>query len=47
MIRFADAAKYDASFRWDDTIESYIKAADPQKMYGFEITGALRKLNGG
>lgn len=47
MVRFADAAKYDASFKWDDTIASYIKAADLQKMYGAEIARALRKLNGG
>lgn len=46
LIRFADAAKYDASFKWDDTISSYIRAADLQKMYGAEITRALRKLNG-
>ena len=47
LVRFADAAKYDASFKWDDTIASYVKAADLQKMYGAEITRALRKLNGG
>lgn len=46
LVRFADAAKYDTTFKWDDTIESYIRAADLQKMYSSEITHALRKLNG-
>jgi hypothetical protein len=47
LIRFADAAKYDPTFKWDDTIESFVRAADLQKMYSAEITRALRKLNGG
>jgi len=47
LVRFADAAKYDASFTWDDTVASYVKAADLQKMYSAEITRALKKLNGG
>ncbi|MBY5462089.1 hypothetical protein [Rhizobium leguminosarum] len=45
LMRFADAAKYDPSFRWDDTIEPFIRAADLQKMYG--AIRALRKLSGG
>lgn len=47
LVRFADAAKYDPTFRWDDTVESYIRATDLNKMYSAEITRALRKLNGG
>ncbi len=46
-MRFADAAKYDPSFKWDATIQSYIRAADLNKMYSSEITLALRKLDGG
>jgi hypothetical protein len=45
LVRFADAAKYDPKFKWDATIESYIRAANLQKMYSSEITRALRKLN--
>ncbi|UWU06589.1 DNA cytosine methyltransferase [Sinorhizobium medicae] len=47
LMRFADAAKYDPSFRWDDTIEPFIRAADLQKMHGAVIIRALRKLTGG
>lgn len=47
LVRFADAAKYDPTFRWDDTIASFIGAADLQKMYSAEITRAMKKLDGG
>jgi hypothetical protein len=45
LVRFSDDAVYKPSFRWDDTIESYVRSADLQKMYCAEIKRALRKLN--
>ncbi len=47
LVRFSDDAAYKPSFRWDDTISASIRQSDLGKLYGAEITRALKKLNGG
>ncbi len=43
----SDEAVYKPMFRWNDTISASVKGSDPAKLYGTEITRAIKKLNGG
>lgn len=47
LARMSDEAVYKPTFKWDETISASVKGSDPAKMYGAEITRALRKLNDG